>query len=125
MTTITDIQNIIGKFNAGHRHFIDLNFDKGEKLTGQILTDTTFDNCCFSVDFSKTDFTNVRFVNCNLKCFDFSSCNLSNAIFQNCLLESAEFKNANIDGTILTNCYCYGQLVSLDKATRELETVKS
>ncbi len=124
MTTTTDIQNIIEKYKAGHRYFLNLDFDKGEKLAGQILVDTTFDNCCFSVDFSQTDFTNTKFANCNLKCCHFSNCNLTNTIFENCSLESAEFKNANIDGTRLTNCHCYGQLVTLDKATGELETVK-
>lgn len=42
MTTITDIQNIIENYMIGLRYFINLDFDKGEKLTGQILTETTF-----------------------------------------------------------------------------------
>jgi uncharacterized protein YjbI with pentapeptide repeats len=124
MMTTTDIQNIIQKYKNGHRHFINLDFDKGEKLNGQIFTDINFDNCYFSVDFSHTDFTNAKFVNCNLKCCDFSHCNLTNAVFDNCSLESAIFKNAKINGTSLSNCHCYGQVVTLDKATGELETVK-
>ena len=124
MTTATDIQNIIEKYNAGHRYFLNLDFDKGEKLTGQLVADTTFDNCCFSVDFSKTDFTNSKFTNCNLKCCDFSNCNLTNTLFENCSLESAEFKNAKIEGISLTNCNCYGQVVTLDKTTGKLETYK-
>jgi hypothetical protein len=60
MTNITDIQNLVQNYNFGHRYFINLDFDKGEKLTRQILTDTIFDNCCFSVDFSETDFTPSR-----------------------------------------------------------------
>ncbi len=125
MTTTTDITNIIEKYKAGYRFFINLDFDKGEKMTGQLLADTTFENCCFSVDFSQTDFTNAKFVNCNLKCCDFSKCNLTNTIFENCSLEGAEFKNAKIDGTNLNNCHCYGQLVTLDKTTGELETFKA
>ena len=124
MTTTTDIQNIIEKYKAGHRYFLNLDFDKGEKLAGQKLADTTFDNCCFSVDFSRTDFTNSKFANCNLKCCDFSNCNLTNTIFENCSLESAEFKNAKIDGTTLINCHCYGQIVTLEKTTGEVETYK-
>ena len=124
MTTTTEIQNIIEKYEAGHRYFLDLNFDKGEKLTGQLLTDTTFDNCYFSVDFTETDFSNSKFANCNLKCSDFSNCDLTNTIFENCSLESAEFKDAKIDGTSLTNCHCYGQVVTLNKANREFETYK-
>jgi uncharacterized protein YjbI with pentapeptide repeats len=124
MTTTTDIQNIIEKYKSGHRFFINLDFDKGEKMIGQLLVDTTFENCCFSVDFSQTDFTNAKFDNCNLKCCDFSQCNLTNTIFENCFLEGAEFKNAKIDETILHNCHCYGQVVRLDKTTGELETFK-
>jgi uncharacterized protein YjbI with pentapeptide repeats len=124
MTTTTDIHNLIEKYKAGHRYFLNLDFDKGEKLTGQLLADTTFENCCFSIDFSHTDFTNARFANCNLKCCDFSQCNLTNTTFENCSLESAEFKNAKIDGTRLNNCHCYGQVVTLDPTTGELETFK-
>jgi hypothetical protein len=122
--TTTDIQYIIEKYKTGHRYFINLDFDKGEKLSGQILTDTTFDNCCFSVDFSQTDFTNAKFINCNLKGCDFSLCNLTKAIFENCSLESVEFKQANIIETSLTNCHCYGQSVSFNKVTGEIETFK-
>jgi uncharacterized protein YjbI with pentapeptide repeats len=124
MTTTLDIQNITEKYKAGHRYFLNLDFDKGEKLTGQFLADTTFEDCCFSVDFSQTDFTNAKFANCNLKCCDFSQCNLTNTIFENCCLESADFKNAKIGGTSLNNCHCYGQVVTLDETTGELETFK-
>lgn len=124
MKTATDIQNIIEKYKDGHRHFINLDFDKGEKLTEQILSDSTFDNCCFSVDFSQTDFSNAKFINCNLKCSDFSNCNLTNSGFENCSLESAKFKNAQIEGISMINCYCYGQLVSINNETGELETFK-
>jgi len=124
MTTTTDIQNILEKYKSGHRYFLNLEIDKGEKLNGQLLADTTFENCCFSVDFSGTDLTNSKFANCNLKCCDFSNCNLTHTIFENCFLESADFKNAKIDGTTLTNCHCYGQIVTLDKTTGDLETYK-
>ncbi|NOJ75910.1 pentapeptide repeat-containing protein [Empedobacter stercoris] len=124
MTTTSDIQNIIEKYKAGHRHFLNLDFDKGEKLIGELLTDTIFHNCCFSVDFSQTDLTNTKFIDCNLKCSDFSNCNLTNTIFENCSLERTEFKNAKTDGTNFANCYCYGQLVMLDNETWELETLK-
>jgi uncharacterized protein YjbI with pentapeptide repeats len=124
MTTTTDIMNILEKYNTGHRFFINLDFNKGEKMTGLLLSDTIFENCCFSVDFSQTDFTNARFTNCNLKCSDFSQCNLTNTIFENCSLEGTEFNNAKIEGTNLNNCHCYGQVVMLNKTTGELETFK-
>lgn len=124
MTKTTDIQIILEKYKSGHRYFLNLDFDKGEKLSGQILAETTFDNCYFSVDFSDTDFTNSKFANCNLKCCDFSNSNLTNTLFENCSLESAEFKNAKIDGISFINCHCYGQVVTLDEKTGELETYK-
>lgn len=124
MTTTTDIQKIIEKYKEGNRYFLNLDFDNGEKLIGLLLADTTFENCCFSIDFSETDFTNSKFVNCNLKCCDFSKCNLTKTLFESCSLESVEFKNAKIDGTSLNNCHCYGQIVMLDKTTGQLETLK-
>ncbi len=123
MTTTTDIHSIIEKYKAGYRYFSNLDFDKGEKLTGQLLSNATFENCCFSVDFSQTDFTNAKFANCNLKCSDFSHCNLTNTTFENCSLECTDFKNAKIDGTNLNNCHCYGHVVKLE-ATGELESSK-
>jgi uncharacterized protein YjbI with pentapeptide repeats len=67
MTTAIDMQNIKEKYKTGHRYFINLDFNSSDNLTELILVDTIFDNCCFSVDFSQTDFTNSRFTNCNLK----------------------------------------------------------
>src|SRR5688572_24035874 len=87
MDNAYDIHNIIDKYKAGHRYFINLDFDKGQKLVGFTLADTIFDNCCFSVDFSNTDFSNSKFFNCNLKCSDFTNCNLTNSTFDKCLLE--------------------------------------
>lgn len=125
MATTTDIQSIIEKYTEGHRYFLNLDLDKGEHLlSGQLLADTTFDNCCFSLDFSQTNFTNTKFINCNLKGCDFSQCNLTHTIFENCALEGAEFTNAQMEQTNLINCYCYGQTVQLDKMTGTLETVK-
>lgn len=91
----------------------------------QTLVDITFENCCFSIDFSQTDLTNARFVNCNLKCCNFSNCDLTNTIFENCSLEGAEFKGAKIELTSLNNCYYLGQLVMLDRITGQLESYKA
>ncbi len=120
---VSHIQNIIEKYKAGYRYFLNLDFDKGEKLTRQLLAGSIFENCSFSVDFSETDFSHSKFADCNLNGSDFSQCNLTNTIFENCSLENTEFKNAKINGTYLHKCYCYGQNVSLDK-TGKLETYK-
>jgi hypothetical protein len=124
MDNTSNIHNIIDKYKAGQRYFINLDFDKGEKLVGFTLTNIIFDNCCFSVDFSNTDFSNSKFINCNLKGCDFINCNLTNSTFDKCSLEGASFKAAIIKNTSLTNCYCYGQPVQLDKSTGELERYK-
>ena len=122
MDTTTDIGNIIEKYKTGHRYFINLDFDKGEKLADLSLTETTFENCYFSVDFSNTNFSNSKFIKCNLKCSDFTNCNLTNTTFENCSLESVVFKNAVVQNLTLTNCFCYGQKVHLDNKTNELKS---
>lgn len=124
MKSTSDINSIIEKYKAGHRYFLNLDFDKGERLTKQVLADAIFENCCFSVDFYHSDLTNTKFSNCNLKCCDFSNANLTNVFFENCSLEGTKFENAKIDKTTLNNCHCYGQLVMLNMYTGELETFK-
>jgi len=119
-----DTKQFIESYKIGHRYFINLDIENDEQLINLSLIDTTFDNCCFSVHFTKTDFTNSKFINCNLKCTDFSNCNLTNTIFENCTLESLTFTNANISGTTLTNCIYFGQLVYLDTETNEITTFK-
>jgi uncharacterized protein YjbI with pentapeptide repeats len=109
MTTKIDMQNIKEKYKTGHRYFINLDFDRNVNLTGLTLADTIFDNCCFSVDFSLTDFTNSKFSNCNLKGSNFSESNLKNTIFENCEIKNVEFRNAKIDGTSFTNCHYSGK----------------
>jgi hypothetical protein len=121
---MTDLYDIIDKYKTGQRYFINLDFDKNEKLNGQSLVDSTFENCCFSVDFSNTDLSNSKFTNCNLKCSNFTECNLTNSIFENCLLECVDFKGATTRSTYLVNCSCYGQTVQLDKTTNELIIAK-
>jgi uncharacterized protein YjbI with pentapeptide repeats len=121
---MTDIHDIIDKYKTGHRYFINLDFDNDEKMIGQSLIDSTFENCFFTVDFSNTDFSNSKFINCNLKCCDFTNCNLTNSIFENCSLESAEFKGATTDSVSFVNCSCYGQNVQLDKTTNKLISAK-
>lgn len=123
--TTPGIHFILEKYKTGHRYFINLDFAKGEELTGQILSDITFDNCFFSVDFAQTDFRNAKFINCNLKVCNFSGCDLSDCVFENCSFEETEFVNASIERTTLINCYYYGQIVSLNKETRKLETFKT
>jgi hypothetical protein len=121
----TNIQNIKDKYKSGLRYFINLDFDKGEKLNGVLLENTIFDNCCFSADFSKTDFSNSKFINCNLKCSDFTNCNFTNTTFENCLLECTIFKDAIIQETLFKDCYCYGQKVYFDKTTHEITSNKN
>ena len=119
-----DIQDIVSKYKIGQRYFINLDFDKGVKMTGQFLVDTVFENCCFSVDFSNTDFSNSKFINCNLKCSDFTNCKLTNSIFKNCFLESVDFKGAMTENISFANCSCYGQIIQMDRTTNDLINVK-
>ncbi len=124
MKKISELRDVIENYSAGFRYFTNLDFDKGEKLVGQSLTDATFENCYLGIDFSQTDFTSSKFIDCNLKTCDFSLCNLTKTVFENCVLDDAEFKNAKIENTILINCSCYGQPVTLNAETGELENSK-
>jgi len=121
---MTDLHNLIEKFNSGHRYFINIDIENGEKATNLPFENVVFENCVFSVDFSNTNFSNSKFISCNLKCSNFSNCKLTNTTFENCSLESTDFKNAQIENTILDNCHCYGKEVTLDKRTGELITYK-
>jgi uncharacterized protein YjbI with pentapeptide repeats len=122
--TKIDMQNIIEKYKTGHRYFTNLDFDRSSKLSGLMLAESIFDNCCFSSDFSQTDFTNSKFFNCNLKGSNFSESILKNTIFENCEVENANFRNAKIDGTNFNNCHYFGQLVAITISNGEFETFK-
>jgi len=125
MDEITDILHITKNYNKGYRYFINLDFDKGERLTGEILAESIFENCCFSADFSMTNFSNSIFIGCNLKCSDFSNCDLTNTLFENCSLEETLFKSATVDNMTIENCFCYGNKVLMNHETRELASVKT
>lgn len=116
---MTDLQYIVDKYKNGHRYFVNLGFEEG-KLMGQLLADSTFEYCCLSVDFSNNDFSNSKFINCNLKSSNFSNCNLTDSVFENCSIEFVDFKGAIAKGVIFINCSCYGHNVQLDKITNEL-----
>ena len=122
---MTDIQNIVTDYEKGYRYFINLEFEKGEILSNEILIETTFENCFLSIDFSKTNFSNSKFISCNLKCCDFSNCDLTNTRFENCSLEEAKFKEAIIKNMIIENCFSYGNKVFMNPETRELAPVKT
>ncbi len=125
MEEMTDIQNIATNYKKGHKYFINLDFEKGETLICENLIEITFENCFFSVDFSKTNFSNSKFLDCNLKCSDFSNCDLTNALFENCSLEETIFEGATINNLTLKNCFCYGSKVLMNYETRKLTTVKT
>jgi len=122
---MTDIENIASDYKKGHRYFINLEFEKGEILSDEILIETTFENCVFSVDFSKTNFSNSKFISCNLKCCDFSNCDLTNSRFENCSLEETKFNEAVIENITFVDCFSYGNKLFMNPETGELESVKS
>jgi len=119
------IQNLIEKYKTGHRYFVNLNIDKGEKLTGLLLTDTIFENCYFSADFTNTNFLNSKFIGCSLNNSDFTKCNLANTVFENCALESIIFKDAILADASFIDCFCLGTKVYLDKINNEITTYKT
>jgi hypothetical protein len=119
-----DICDIVDSYKVGNRYFLNLDFDKGDSLTEQFLSEAIFENCYLSVNFIKTDFSNTKFINCNLKYCEFTNCNLTNSIFDNCSLNIADFNNARIDGISFVNCNHNGQKVHFDDVINKLITSK-
>lgn len=115
MLKYTGIMSISEMYKAGARCFTGLQIENGEKMVDEVLVDAIFKDCYFSIDFSHSDLTNVKFIGCNLKCSDFSGCNLTNVIFEDCLLEGVEFKSALVKNASFNHCYSFGQLVLFEK----------
>jgi len=121
MATTSKAQTVLDRYNAGHRYFLNLDFQKGERFGGHLLAGSIFENCYFSADLSTTNLTDAKFVDCTLKYCDFSLSNLTNVVFENCWFQGNRFKDTKIEGASLNNCHCSGQVVILNEKTGQIE----
>jgi len=115
------VQEFIDSYKKGHRYFSNLDFEYEEGLSNCNFQDAVFENCYLYVDFSNSNFTNAKFISCNLKEIDLRGANLTNAVMTKCLVESAMFQGAIVDNFIFTENYYYGLTLSQNDFAKLLE----
>jgi uncharacterized protein YjbI with pentapeptide repeats len=114
MSNINNINEFIEHYNKGLRLFIGLEFENGESFSGLDISGTTFKNCWFCADFSDTNLTDCKFIECNIKTSNFSNANLTRALINRCSYEATEFHGANITDFRFEENYAYGNDYYLD-----------
>ena len=62
------------------------------------LSNITFEEYLFSVNFTNSDFENTWFINSNLKACFFTNCIFTNAVLVGNSLDGAEFSGVKVDG---------------------------
>lgn len=97
--------------SKGERHFNNLEFEYLDGFQNTDFSDCIFESCFLYIDFHGSNFTNAKFIQCNLKEIKLVNCNLTNAVMKNCLVESAEFAGSTIDGFEFSENYYFGTVV--------------
>jgi uncharacterized protein YjbI with pentapeptide repeats len=115
------VQQFLEAYRSGQRYFSDLDFEYEEGLSKCNFRDAVFENCFLFVDFSNSDFTNAKFISCNLKEIDLHGANLTNAVMTKCLVECAVFQGAIVDNFAFTENYYYGLTLGQDDFEKLLE----
>jgi uncharacterized protein YjbI with pentapeptide repeats len=113
MSEIERVNQFMDNYNQGQRLFIGLEFENGESFNGLDISGTTFKNCWFCADFSNTNLTDCKFIECNIKTSDFSNANLTRALITRCPSEATEFHGANITDFRFEENYYYGLTLHL------------
>jgi len=110
-----DYATFLKAYNDGQRYFKDLDFEYIEGFSNKDFSGIVFEHCFLYVDFSHSNLTNAKFIQCNIKEIDLSHCNLTNALMTKCLVESALFTDAIIDGFTFIENYSYGITIGQKK----------
>lgn len=87
----------VGMLQNGQRHFHKIYVEAGN-FHGFDLSDLTFEECIFAVDFTGSNFKNTRLTKSNFKTCNFSNCVFKDAILVGNSLDGAIFKGAYIEG---------------------------
>ncbi len=114
MGTINNIKELIEAYNNGQRAFFDVDIETQESLEGIDLSNSSFENCFFFIDFSQSILKNVSFNQCNLKGCDFKYADLTNSSITNCSVEGLSLKNALLKHFNFDNNYCYSGIAGKD-----------
>lgn len=110
-----DYTTFLQAYNNGQRYFKDLDFEYTDGFSNKDFSDVVFEHCFLYVDFSYSNLTNAKFIECNIKEIDLSHSNLANALMTKCLAESALFNKAIIDGFIFIENYSCGATIGQKK----------
>lgn len=114
MGTINNIKELIEAYNNGQRAFFDVGIEIQESLEGIDLSNSSFQNCYFIIDFSHAILRNVSFNQCNLKYCNFKYTDLTNAAITHCSIEGLSLKNALLTNFSFDTNYCYSEIVGKD-----------
>jgi uncharacterized protein YjbI with pentapeptide repeats len=118
MKDIKSVNEFIEAYKSGLRQFTNLEFEHGESFSGMNLSGATFKGCWFCVDFTKSNLTACKFIDCNLKTTDFSHANLTAAQIKDCSIDSTEFKGTIIQDFIFEDNSAYGNTLNLNDFKR-------
>lgn len=108
------VQEFITAYENGQRLFSGLEFENGESFSGLDMSGIIFEECWFTVNFSRANLTGIKFLRCNLKTSDFSYANLTNARIIGCALEGVIFTGATIKGILVDHNSAFNLTVDLN-----------
>ena len=114
MADIETVDQLVESYRNGQRCFFHLEFENCENLSSLCFSGAVFKNCWLNVDFSKSDLTDTKFIDCDLKTTDFSNCNLTRASITGCTVESSVYTDAIIDEFVFDNNSAYSQVTGQD-----------
>ena len=91
----TKSENILTRYAAGERAFLDLDRDDGiYNFDGADLSDVRFSGSHFFATFRNANLTGADFSDCNVKTCDFSGADLTRATFFSSAIDAAIFEGA-------------------------------
>jgi uncharacterized protein YjbI with pentapeptide repeats len=121
MSNLLDLDAFLRAYQGGQRHFNDLELEDGPRFQGLDIRGTTFEGCWLCADFSHTDLSDCKFIDCNIKTCDFSHADLTRVEIRGCSVESTEFGGARITGFLFEDNWAYGNVFHLDDLKRMFE----
>jgi uncharacterized protein YjbI with pentapeptide repeats len=91
---LTEIE-FLTEIERGNRYFYQVEIEYAKILNAN-LKNIVFEECIMCVDFTGTNLSGAKFINCNLKTCSFRNTNLNNVEMDGNLLDSTDFKDAYI-----------------------------
>ena len=100
MTCYPKPHNILERYAAGERHFVDLDDDDDcyYDLTGADLRGAVFCGSRFVGDFTNANLEGADFSGCAIKTSIFTGAKLTDANFEDTAIDGVDFTGANLTG---------------------------